>query len=51
MTVASGFSFAYDPSIRHIKYDLLDKKTENISPYFDIAAFQLEKRIASLVQT
>jgi hypothetical protein len=44
ITVASGLNLSYDSSIKHINYDLLDCKTENISAYFDMAGFQIEKR-------
>lgn len=49
--MASGFSFAYDPSIKQIKYNLEDKKSENISVYFDMAAFQIDKCTPYLMQT
>jgi hypothetical protein len=38
MTAADGFNFKYDSSIRHIKYLLLDKKTENVMNILDDAA-------------
>lgn len=38
MTAADGFNFKYDSSIRHIKYLLLDKKTENVMKILDDAA-------------
>ena len=43
LTVANGFRMNYDSSIKHLRYDLEDKKTENISAYFDMAAFQIDK--------
>lgn len=43
ISVVSGFNFSYDPSVKQIKYNLEDKKTENISAYFDMAALQIDK--------
>lgn len=43
MSVATGFNFNYESTIKQIKYDLEDKKTENISAYFDTAASQIDK--------
>jgi hypothetical protein len=43
ITAAVGFPFQYDASIRHITYHLQDKKTENATPYFDMASFQIHK--------
>jgi hypothetical protein len=50
MTAAAGFYLGYDPSIRHLTYDLQDRKTENISAHFDIAAFQIDKSTTALTQ-
>lgn len=50
MTAAAGFHLAYDPTIRHLTYDLQDRKTENISAHFDIAAFQIDKSTTAVTQ-
>lgn len=44
ITAAAGFKFKYDSSIKHLTYHLEDKKSENIAAYFDMAAFQIDKR-------
>lgn len=43
MTAASGFNLGYDSSIKHLRYNLEDRKSENISAYFDMAAYQIDK--------
>lgn len=43
ITAATGFNSTYDTSVKHIRYELQDKKTENINTYFDMAAFQIDK--------
>ena len=49
--MAKGFNLHYDPTFKHIVYHLEDKKQENISAYFDMAAFQIEKSTSPPTQT
>lgn len=51
MTVASGFSINYRAGIKHIRYDLEDRKNENIGAHFDTAAAQIDRRTFTLIQT
>ena len=44
ITVASGFSFNYPAGVKHIRYDLEDRKSENIGAHFDAAAAQIDRR-------
>jgi len=43
ITAAYGFNLRYDPSIKHIVYEIVDVKSHKISNYFDIAAYQIHK--------
>lgn len=43
ITAAQGFNLKYDGSIKHIHYGLVDSKTQDISKYLDIAAYQIQK--------
>lgn len=51
MTVASGFTFHYPAGVRHIRYDLEDRKNENIGAHFDAAAAQIDRRTFTLKKT
>ena len=42
-TAAAGFKMKYNSAIKHIVYGLSDHKNENISSYFDLAAYQINK--------
>jgi hypothetical protein len=51
LTAATGFTFTYDASIKHITYQLEDRKSENASSCFDMAAFQIDKCKIPSMQT
>ena len=48
-TAAAGFKMRYGKDIKHITYGLTDHKSENISSYFDMAAYQINKSMGELM--